>query len=493
MLILLKYITKNLFHIILFFSIINFNSLFIKKEKIKKSILTISSFLFSISFCFFLFFNQKNMQINLYNRSFLDQYFVIKLTLDSFDILYSLIIIILYPFAIFYGVFYFKIKEQKLPNSSFFLLIFISVVISIFIILSKNLILTFCFYELLTITTYFLVISDNSSKSIESAKTYFLILIGTSLLFFIPAILLSYDIFGTFNLSKNISTNIAPISNLTKYILISLFVFGISKIAFPPFHSWLINAMVAPVPISALLHAVLVVKIGIFILVKVMINLFPFNFLHDLHKLFNLNYLTIYSVFVFFFSGINAHVNTIIKKKLAYSTINQLSFIVLILSYNPIQMLPFVLFYTINHSLCKINLFFFAGELQIKDKIISVENIRNAKNVNLLSKIYIVISSINLIALPCTIGYNLKYAISKLSINFEEKNYLFWLFISFSSITTFIYLKDIILNISFSRFNFNRKIESYLISLPGFIISIIQIIILIKFEKIIKYFEIILK
>ena len=138
----------------------------------------------------------------------------------------------------------------------------------------------FFFYEALTLTTYPLVAHKGSKDAIRGARTYFGILIGTSIGFQLTAIIWTFLMADTLDFSRGGILN-GHIDGFLAIILMFLYIFGIGKAAIMPFHRWLPAAMVAPTPVSALLHAVAVVKAGVFTVVKVSIYIFGLDFLQN--------------------------------------------------------------------------------------------------------------------------------------------------------------------------------------------------------------------
>ena len=138
---------------------------------------------------------------------------------------------------------------------------------------SGNLFTLFLFYELLTLITFPLVSHKGSSEALRGARVYLSILLGTSIGFQLLGIIWIYFSIGTLDFVKGGILN-GSFGSLELIILVGLFAFGIGKAALFPFHRWLPAAMVAPTPVSALLHAVAVVKAGVFTVLKVGVYIF---------------------------------------------------------------------------------------------------------------------------------------------------------------------------------------------------------------------------
>ncbi|WP_304440312.1 proton-conducting transporter membrane subunit, partial [Oleiphilus sp. HI0067] len=146
---------------------------------------------------------------------------------------------------------------------------------------SDNLLTLFIFYEVLTLSTYPLVTHAGTKEAKEGGRIYLGILLSTSVGFLLFAILGTYAITGTLDFKPGgVFDESSP--DLMVGLLLVLFCFGIGKAALMPFHRWLPSAMVAPTPVSALLHAVAVVKAGVFSILKVAVYIFGLDTLSDL-------------------------------------------------------------------------------------------------------------------------------------------------------------------------------------------------------------------
>src|SRR5690554_6899810 len=143
---------------------------------------------------------------------------------------------------------------------------------------SANLLTLFVFYEVLTLSTYPLVTHKGDENALKGGRTYLGILLVTSIGLLLPAIIWTWAVAGTLDfqpggiLEGRIGTTMAG-------ILLALYVLGVGKAAVMPVHRWLPAAMVAPTPVSALLHAVAVVKAGVFTVTKVVLYIFGLDFL----------------------------------------------------------------------------------------------------------------------------------------------------------------------------------------------------------------------
>ncbi len=191
---------------------------------------------------------------------------------------------------------------------------------------SSNMFTLFLWYEILTISTYPLVVHKGTPEAIRGARTYLGILLGTSIALQLTAVIWTYAVAGTLDFQLGGILRDSTLAPALVPILLALYAFGIGKAALMPFHRWLPAAMVAPTPVSALLHAVAVVKAGVFTMLKVGIYIFGIDFLSETGASEWLMWLAAYTIIA---SSVIAMQQDNLKKRLAYSTVSQLSYITL--------------------------------------------------------------------------------------------------------------------------------------------------------------------
>ena len=173
--------------------------------------------------------------------------------LDEIGIIFLLVSNFLCFLRSLYASRYLVLNDYKNQNI-FYIFFLFAMLATNGIIYSENLFTIFIFYEILTLSTYPLVTLKKNEDTLKSGKKYLFILLGTSVIFLLPAIIVTYSLTGSISFSDPV-----PFSGVSEIILIItmlLFIFGTAKSAVMPFHKWLPSAMVAPTPVSALLHAV---------------------------------------------------------------------------------------------------------------------------------------------------------------------------------------------------------------------------------------------
>ena len=266
----------------------------------------------------------------------------------------------LWILAALYTVGYMRGNHEK-HQTRFALCYAVAVHAAIAIAWSGNLLTLFIFYEVLTFSTYPLVTHKESKEAITAGRIYMGILVGTSVILLLPAILWVWTTTGTLEFTKGgiIKGVIDP-----AYVpfLLALFAYGIGKAALMPIHRWLPTAMVAPTPVSALLHAVAVVKAGVFTMLMVIVYIFGIDFLSETGGSRWLAYVAGFTILA---SSVVAITKDDIKARLAYSTISQLSYIVLGAALATAAAIEGAALHIVMHASAKITLFFCAGAIYV--------------------------------------------------------------------------------------------------------------------------------
>ncbi len=276
---------------------------------------------------------------------------------EPLGLIFALTAGLLWPLTSVYAISY--LKAGNYDHQTRFHALFCVAISSVMgIAFAENLFTLFLFYEILTFSTWPLVTHSRTPAAISAGRVYLGVLLTTSLLLFLLAIVLVGNYGEGISFVSGGVLSAAPPSLVG--VLVFLFLFGIGKAAVMPFHRWLPSAMVAPAPVSALLHAVAVVKAGVFSILKISVYIFGFDTLQSLpfHDLI----LWIPAVTILLASAIAMRQDDL-KARLAYSTVSQLSYIALgALMANQMAMTGSGLHITL-HAFGKITLFFCAGAI----------------------------------------------------------------------------------------------------------------------------------
>jgi multicomponent Na+:H+ antiporter subunit D len=247
----------------------------------------------------------------------------------------------------------------ELRQTTFYVCFAGAIVATMGVALAGNLFTLFLFYEMLTLVTYPLVTHHRTAEAKSAGRLYLLMLIGGSTVLLLPAIAWTGVAAGTldFHAGGILAGKLGPVALA---ILLALYVFGIAKAAVMPMHFWVPAAMVAPTPVSALLHAVAVVKAGVFFVTKVIVYVFGIDTLRQTGAG---NWLVYVAGFTIIAASVIALRQDNLKRLLAYSTVSQLSYVVMGAALlTPVAILGAAL-HLAAHAVAKITLFFAAGSI----------------------------------------------------------------------------------------------------------------------------------
>ncbi len=259
-----------------------------------------------------------------------------------------------------YGVGYMRGNHER-HHARFFAAFSLAIASVMGLAFAANMFTLFLFYELLTLSTFPLVAHKGTPEAMRGARTYLGILIGTSIGFQLVAVIWTYTLTGTLDFTRggilegHVAGTLVP-------VLLALYAFGIGKAALMPFHRWLPAAMVAPTPVSALLHAVAVVKAGVFTMLKVGIYIFGIDFLAKTGASTWLMWLAAYTIIA---ASVIAMYQDNLKRRLAYSTISQLAYITLGMALASSMGVLGGGLHIATHALGKITLFMAAGSIYV--------------------------------------------------------------------------------------------------------------------------------
>ncbi|MFT4302598.1 MAG: monovalent cation/H+ antiporter subunit D family protein [Desulfovibrio sp.] len=282
---------------------------------------------------------------------------------DAFSMVFALVGSFLWVITIFYSAGYMRSLEEHAQtrfNACFALTLFGAMGVAF----ADNLFTLYLFYEVVSICTYPLVAHHQDEESYTGARKYIVYLTTTAKGLVLPAMILIYVLTGTLDFTHNSHLSVlSPEINTTLVtILYVCCLLGFAKNGIMPFHNWLPGAMVAPTPVSALLHAVAVVTVGVFCTTRVMLYVFG----TDLMTRLNLGVPTAYFVsFTILMASIIALSKDNLKARLAYSTVSQLSYIILGVALLTVDGIQGGVVHMANHAFAKITLFFCAGAVYV--------------------------------------------------------------------------------------------------------------------------------
>ncbi len=286
-----------------------------------------------------------------------------SLRADAMSMIFAVTASFLWVLTVFYSAGYMRgLKERA--QTRFSVCFALALFGAIGCAFSDNLLTLYLFYEVVSISTYPLVAHHQDAEGYEGGKKYLSYLTATAKGLVLPAMALIYMLTGSLDFAANAHSGIIP-ADTARWLVIGLYVFcilGFAKNGIMPFHHWLPGAMVAPTPVSALLHAVAVVKVGVFSTTRVMLYVFG----TDTMSALNLGLPTAYFVsFTILAASIVALSKDNLKMRLAYSTVSQLSYVILGVALLKPAAMAGGLMHIANHAFAKITLFFCAGAIYV--------------------------------------------------------------------------------------------------------------------------------
>src|SRR3972149_502986 len=328
----------------------------------------------------------------------------LALKADPLGLSFALSASLLWIFTSFYSIGYMRALKEH-DQTRYFASFALCLSATMGIAFAANLMTFFIFYEVLTISTYPLVIHQESSAAISAGRKYlaFLLSGGVALLL---AVGLTQRVAGTLNFTPGgfLSVSMGQAELLTLFVLFLVGVGG--KSGLMPLHSWLPTAMIAPTPVSALLHAVAVVKAGVFGFVRVVGFVFGPVLFHDIGAG---NVLAAMAGITIILSSLLAMRQDNLKRRLAYSTVGHLSYILLgIALLSPSAWLGGLL-HIVNHAAMKITLFFCAGAIYAKthfEKVSELDGIGRRMPITMGA---FALASIGLVGMPPINGFISKW------------------------------------------------------------------------------------
>lgn len=319
--------------------------------------------------------------------------------LEPLGILYACIAAGLWLVTTIYAIGYMNANKEK-HLARFYMCFCIAMMAVMGIAYAANLLTLFIFYEVLTLSTYPLVAHKGTDAAKAGARVYLGILLSTSIGFLLIAILWTWHVSGTLDFTPGgILENKLPDTLLM--LLFVLYAFGIGKAALMPFHHWLPSAMVAPTPVSALLHAVAVVKAGVFFVLKVTVYIFGIDLLQSTGANSPIIWIATATMLL---ASLVAIQQDNLKARLAYSTISQLAYIVLGAALATSASIMGSSLHLATHAIGKITLFFCAGAIYTATKKTLVSEMHGLGRVMPFTFTAYTIAAISIIGLPPMAG-----------------------------------------------------------------------------------------
>ena len=285
----------------------------------------------------------------------------LKLSAEPMGVIFALLASFLWVVTTVYSIGYMR-GHHEINQTRFYTCFALAIAAVMGAAYADNLLTLFVAYEVITLSTFPLVTHAGGEPARKAGKIYLGILMSTSIAFLLPAIIWTATVAGTMDFVAGGVLKDAGMSNGALAIMMALFVFGIAKAGLMPFHRWLPAAMVAPTPVSALLHAVAVVKTGVFSILKIV----TYTFGIDVVTISGAAYWILpFAGFTIIAASVVAFTKDNLKARLAYSTIGQLAYIVLAALLATVMSVSGGVLHIVMHAFGKITLFFCAGAILV--------------------------------------------------------------------------------------------------------------------------------
>lgn len=369
----------------------------------------------------------------------------IALSAEPLGALFGLLASGLWIVTSIYSIGYMRGAGEK-NQTRFYAFFAIALACTMGIAFSRNLMTLFVFYELLSLTTYPLVIHAGTEEARRGGRVYIGILMASSIAFLLFAILWTWTLAGTleFALGGILADAASP---LVLSALLVLYLFGIAKAGLMPLHRWLPAAMVAPTPVSALLHAVAVVKAGVFAVLKIAVFVFGIDTLSEISSSRFFLYLAAATVIT---AGVIALRQDNLKRRLAYSTVSQLGLIVLAaMTANALGVVGGAM-HIATHAFAKITLFFAAGAIYVAAHETEISGMRGIGRTMPWTMTFFLIGALSVIGLPPAGGLWSKWTIALSAFAIED--YVLLAVLLASSLLSVGYLMPVVVRAFFAPF-----------------------------------------
>ena len=319
----------------------------------------------------------------------------LALSVEPLGMIFGLVASFLWIVTSIYSIGYMRGHGES-NQTRFYVCFAVAISSAVGVAFSANMFSMFVFYEILTLSTYPLVTHSGTDEARRAGRVYLGILLGTSIGLQLVAVIWTWTLTGTLDFRQG-GILAGTASPMLIGVLYAMYVFGIGKAALMPFHRWLPAAMVAPTPVSALLHAVAVVKAGVFAILKVTIYIFGIDYLSEIGVGQWLAYVAGATILI---ASLVAMKKDNLKARLAYSTVSQLSYVVLgAVLVNTWSVVGSGM-HIVMHAFGKITLFFCAGAIMVAAHKTEISEMRGLGKQMPITMIAFFVASLSIIGLP---------------------------------------------------------------------------------------------
>lgn len=331
-------------------------------------------------------------------------------TLDGLSLLFSLMITGIGFLVFVYTSIYLK-GHQYLDRFYGYLSIFMAAMLGL--VLSDNMISLFVFWELTSISSFFLIGFNNTSEPSRKSAITALAVTGLGGMSLLAGALILGVVGGTYTISELLNSN-QVLADSPYYIPIVIFVFGaaFTKSAQFPFHFWLPGSMLAPTPVSTYLHSAAMVKAGIYLLMR-------FTPILGNTEFWNSTLLLVGAI-----TMVYAVVHTLFRKDLkgilAYSTISALGILVFLIGQGTGKAMLAAALFIVVHALYKATLFLVTGIIDHQTNTRDVTVLRGLRKVMFPAAIAGFLAAISSAGIPPTVGFIGKELTYESTLSFDS-------------------------------------------------------------------------
>ncbi|MCP4184308.1 MAG: monovalent cation/H+ antiporter subunit D family protein [Hyphomicrobiales bacterium] len=323
----------------------------------------------------------------------------LQFSLEPLGMIFALMASFLWVVTSIYSIGYMRGNNEQ-NQTRFYVGFAVAIAFTLGLAFSANLLTLFVFYEMLTISTYPLVTHAGTDHARKGGRVYLGILLTTSIALFLPAMIWTYHSTGTLDFRPG-GIFAEGADKFVVGIILLLFFFGVGKAALMPFHRWLPAAMVAPTPVSALLHAVAVVKAGVFTVLKIAVYIFGIDLLASLEARDILLYVAGGGVLL---ASLIAMRQNNLKARLAYSTVSQLGYVTLGALLATQAGVTGASMHIVMHAFGKITLFFCAGAIYVASRKTEINDMVGLGRTMPFTMAAFTIGALSVVGLPPTGG-----------------------------------------------------------------------------------------
>ena len=335
-------------------------------------------------------------------------YVPMLLRVDGPGLLFGCVASLLWIATTLYSIGYMRGLHEH-AQTRFYSFFALSLSATIGVAFSANLLTIYFFYEMLSVSTFPLVTHMQDREARTGGRTYLGYLLFTSLCILLPALSWCYVWLDGGKMTMDFLADTGKIGHFSQteqIVLLFLFTYGFAKAGLMPLHSWLPGAMVAPTPVSALLHAVAVVKVGVFCVYRVYADIYGTEILS---KLSGEDWAMIIASATILISSLIALSQDNLKRRLAFSTIGQLGYVVLGAAIATDRGQGGAVLHIAMHACGKITLFFCAGAIFVATGKKYVSQLRGLGRRMPITMGAFMIGSLSVIGLPPLGGFISKW------------------------------------------------------------------------------------